>query len=252
MRYLQQQASRRWVRLGLGASMLLTATTVLGSHSRGALLAIIAMTLFLWWKGERKIRPGLAMVAAGAVILSLMPEEWWSRMETIGAYEQDASSMGRINAWWMAWNLALDRFFGGGFMVWTGPVFQTYAPNPADVHAAHSIYFQVLGEHGFVGLLLFVAVGLSTWIAARRLGSDRAAIPAAKWGADLGAMVQVSMLGYAVGGAFLSLAYFDLPYDLMVAVVAAAAVVRKEAAANQPHAARVAALAGSSSRHTLA
>lgn len=34
-------------------------------------------------------------------------------------------------------------------------------------------------------------------------------------------MVQVSLLGYAVGGAFLSLAYFDLPYNMMVMVVLA-------------------------------
>jgi hypothetical protein len=34
-------------------------------------------------------------------------------------------------------------------------------------------------------------------------------------------MVQVSLVGYAVGGAFLSLAYFDLPYNMMVMVVLA-------------------------------
>jgi hypothetical protein len=32
-------------------------------------------------------------------------------------------------------------------------------------------------------------------------------------------MIQVSMVGYAVGGAFLSLAYFDLPYNIMVVLV---------------------------------
>ena len=231
MRYLQQQASRRWVRLALGLAMLLTAITVLGSYSRGALVAISAMLLFMWWKGDRKMLLGLVLIAAVPVALSLMPEAWWSRMESIGNYEQDASAMGRINAWKMAWNLALDRFFGGGFMVWSGPVFQTYAPDPTDVHAAHSIYFQVLGEHGFVGLLLFVAIGASTWMAARRLVRDFASIPEHKWAADLGTMVQVGMLGYAAGGAFLSLAYFDLPYDLMAAIVAVGAVCRRAAIA---------------------
>ena len=231
MRYLQQRASHRWLRLALGLTMLLTAITVLGSYSRGALVAISVMLLFMWWKGDRKIVLGLALVAAVPVILSLMPEAWWSRMDTIGNYEQDASAMGRINAWKMAWNLALDRSFGGGFMVSTGPVFQTYAPDPTDVHAAHSIYFQVLGEHGFVGLLLFVAIGASTWMAARRLVRDFASIPGAKWAADLGTMVQVSMLGYAAGGAFLSLAYFDLPYDLVSVIVAVGLVCRRAAVA---------------------
>ena len=105
------------------------------------------------------------------------------------------------------------------------------ASYPDDVHAAHSIYFQVLGEHGFVGLLLFVAIGASTWMAARRLVRDFASIPEHKWAADLGTMVQVGMLGYAAGGAFLSLAYFDLPYDLMAVIVAVGAVCRRAAIA---------------------
>ena len=32
-------------------------------------------------------------------------------------------------------------------------------------------------------------------------------------------MCQTSLVGYAVGGAFLSLAYFDLPYNIVVILV---------------------------------
>ena len=63
--------------------------------------------------------------------------------------------MGRINAWTMALNLAKDNFFGGGFSIYESAVFARYAPDP-EARAAHSIYFQVLGEHGFVGLFLFL------------------------------------------------------------------------------------------------
>ena len=227
MRYLQMQSSRKWIRLALGAAMFLTTISVLGSHSRGALLAVVAMASYFWWKAESKLGWGLAIGVVALVILPFMPEQWWSRMETIGTYQQDASAMGRINAWWMAWHLAQDRFFGGGFMIATGSVFRIYAPVPDDPHAAHSIYFQVLGEHGFVGLFIFVSMGVLTWFAASRLIRQSTQDPATKWAADLAAMIQVSMFGYAVGGAFLSLAYFDLPYDMMVAVVVAAAVVRK-------------------------
>jgi probable O-glycosylation ligase (exosortase A-associated) len=188
------------------------------------------MTVALWWKGNRKFGWGIALATAGVVILLFMPAEWWGRMRTIGTYEKDASALGRINAWWMAWHLALDRFFGGGFMIWTGSVFRIYAPNPDDPHAAHSIYFQVLGEHGFVGLLLFLGMGFSTWRAAGRLVRRYAKAPQTQWAADLGAMAQVSMVAYAVGGAFLSLAYFDLPYDVMVMVVIAARVVQHQTA----------------------
>ena len=184
-----------------------------------------------------------------ALLLKIPPEGYL--VETIH-YQQDASALGRINAWWMAWHLAQDRFFGGGFMISTGSVFRIYAPVPDDQHAAHSIYFQVMGEHGFVGLFLFLSVGVLTWFAAQRLIRQCAATPATKWAADLAAMVQVGMLGYAVGGAFLSLAYFDLPYDMMAAVLVAASVVRKAVARDAPQAERAAPPAGRASRETLA
>ncbi len=59
-------------------------------------------------------------------------------------------------------------------------------------------------------------------------------IPQAKWTADLGSMVQVSLVGYAVGGAFLSLSYFDLPYDMMVLVVLARSWVERRAWEYEP------------------
>ena len=40
-------------------------------------------------------------------------------------------------------------------------------------------------------------------------------------------MVQVSLIGYFVGGMFLSLSYFDLPYNLMVLVVLARVWIAK-------------------------
>lgn len=129
--------------------------------------------------------------------------------------------MGRINAWLMAFNLAKDRFFGGGYSVYNPITFARYAPNPLDVHAAHSIYFQVLGEHGFIGLALFIVLWVTVWRWAGWLRRNGRATPETSWVADLGALTQVSLVGYAVGGAFLSLAYFDLPYNLLVLVVVA-------------------------------
>jgi len=41
-------------------------------------------------------------------------------------------------------------------------------------------------------------------------------------------MIQVSLVGYAVGGAFLNLAYFDVPYYLLAAVVLTRVLVEKE------------------------
>jgi probable O-glycosylation ligase (exosortase A-associated) len=219
MRFLQMQMKGRWTKMLMTACMVLMALSALGSHSRGALLAIAAMALVLWWRGHSKIVGALLIVAVAVALLSLMPAEWWERMNTIKSYQQDESALGRINAWHMAWNLAKANFFGGGFMVWTGTIFAIYAPDPLDVHAAHSIYFMVLGEHGFVGLFIFLVLFTMVWFKAGTLRVKGRAQPQTKWLSDLGGMLQVSLAGYAVGGAFLSLSYWDLPYNLLVLAV---------------------------------
>jgi probable O-glycosylation ligase (exosortase A-associated) len=234
MRYLQTQMTSRVASLAMTIAMGLCVVTVLGTYSRGALFGLAFMGGFFWLKGSRKLVWGILIIAMTLAGLSLMPDPWWERMETIRMYQSDASALGRINAWWLAFNVAKDRLFGGGFMIWSAPVFLRYAPVPDDVHAAHSIYFQVLGEHGFIGLFLFLSIGVSTWLSALRLAKAAQNRPELRWARELGAMAQVSMIAYAVSGAFLSLAYYDLPYDVMIVVTLALRFVRAEQAQTSP------------------
>ncbi|HUX27653.1 MAG TPA: putative O-glycosylation ligase, exosortase A system-associated [Terracidiphilus sp.] len=221
MRFVQLQGSSFWLKQGMSAAMVLSAAAVLGSQSRGALLAAGAMAIYLWLKSPRKALFGFALLLVGGVLVAFMPVSWDQRMNSIADYQHDASAQGRINAWWMAWNLAKSHLAGGGFAIYTPDVFGAYAPNPNDLHAAHSIYFQVLGEHGFIGLLLFLALWWSVWRVAGWLIAQGGKNPETLWCKHLGAMCQVSLVGYFVGGAFLSLAYFDLPYDILLLVVVA-------------------------------
>lgn len=221
MYFLRTQYSRPWIRHAFLLAMILTATAAIGSQSRGALLAILAMAALLWIRVSQKGLFAMLIIAVGIALASFMPESWHSRMSTISDYQEDGSAMGRINAWHMTWNLARDRFFGGGFDIYNPATFQAYAPEPDNIHAAHSIYFQVLGEHGFVGLILFLLIWFFTWRSAGWLRANAQSDRQTEWAAVLGAMVQVSLIGYAVGGAFLSLAYFDLPYNMLVLVVLA-------------------------------
>lgn len=229
MYYLLLQADRKWVKYGLVAAMLLSAAAAIGSHSRGALLAIAAMAFYMWLKAPRKFLVGSALFITGSALLALMPEMWEARMGTIANYEQDASAMGRINAWWNAYNVATSRITGAGFDMYTPQIFALYAPDPIDIHAAHSIYFQVLGEHGFIGLFLFLGMWYSVWRTATWLIKNGGKEPETKWCQYLGAMTQVSLIGYAIGGAFLSLAYFDLPYNALVMVVLARSWMERKA-----------------------
>lgn len=222
MYYLRLVSTKRWVRHGLLAAMLLSGVSALGTHSRGALLAIIAMLVVLWWRLPRKGLTLVPMLVASVAIISFMPENWVLRMETIRTYGEDGSAMGRINAWWTMFNMANDRLLGGGFSVYSPSVFAAYAPDPNIPRAAHSIYFQVLGEHGWIGFGLFLLIWILGWRMAGRIRRDaRRQEGELRSLGLLAGMCQVSLVGYAVGGAFLSLAYFDLPYNILVILVVA-------------------------------
>lgn len=227
MYYLMRSVRNKWGRYALMASMGLCALSSLGSYSRGAFLALVAMGALLWFKSKEKVALGLALVLLVPVLLLAMPAQWFERMNTVKTYQEDESAMGRVNAWQMAFNLAKDRPLGGGFQIYDGGVFAMYAPIPNDVHAAHSIYFQILGEHGFLGLAIYLLLGLLTWRTGTWLIKNAQTDPEHRWAAEMAMMIQVSLLGFAVGGAFLSLAYFDVPYYLMVALVAARELVER-------------------------
>ena len=164
-RYLQLHTEDLWVRRALFAAMALCLVSAIGSQSRGAFLAMAAMGILLWIKSRQKGLIGLLVLITLPTAWWLMPDSWAERMSSIQTYDQDSSAMGRINAWWMSWNLAVDRFpIGGGFAVDNADVFMRYAPDPTNILVAHSIYFQVLGQHGFMGLAILLTVFGFTWL----------------------------------------------------------------------------------------
>ena len=221
MRYLQLVSLNKWIRHGLTVTMVLTAVSVFGSHSRGAFLAIAAMSIFLWWRGRRKFVLGVLMVGLGFGLLAFMPSMWKERMATIQDYQTEGSAMGRLHAWSTMLNIASDRIAGGGFDIYRDEVFAVYSSGEDVTRAAHSIYFQVLGEHGFIGLALFIGFWCLVWRTTGWVRRRARGDPETEWALHLADMCQVSLVGYAVGGAFLSLAYFDLPYNIMVLAVLA-------------------------------
>ena len=222
IRYLHLQEARRWAKTGLAVALVLTGVAAIGSQSRGGMLAMVAMGLFLWLKSRHKIVTGFYMVIAVAIMASVMPQEWYDRMNTIKTYQEDESAQGRINAWHTAYNVAKDRITGGGFDMFRPPTFREYAPVPWNVHDVHSIYFEIMGEQGFIGFGLFILLGVLAWIRAQQIIKRCKNDPDRKWAADLAAMIQVSLVGYATAGAFLGMSHFDLPYHLVIILVLAA------------------------------
>lgn len=219
MRFLQTQLEKPWHRHLMGLAAILCAAAALGSQSRGGLVAICAMTLLMWWRGRNRLTSGLVIVFAAVVLTSFMPESWFERMNTIKTYEADGSAQGRLSAWTVAIGLANDHLTGVGFSTGLSEYFARYANIEHGGVVAHSIYFEVLGQHGYIGLLIFLSIGIAAWRAAAQVRKAAAKIPEAQWCVQLASMCQVSLLGYAVGGAFLTLAFYDLPYYVLALVV---------------------------------
>lgn len=230
MRYLQLQEKSHLVRLGLTVGMVLTIISAVGSQSRGALVGLLVTGTIFWFKSRRKLMLAIFIALSVVLVVTIMPESWYQRMDTIDTYQQDDSAMGRINAWWTAWNVARNRFLGGGFEMWRPPVFRQFAPQPENVHDAHSIYFKVLGEHGFVGLFLFLLLLALTWWKCGAIIQIAKKNAELLWARDLATMIQVSMVGYMSAGAFLGLSYFDYIYHLIAVVVVTYALIEKAAA----------------------
>ncbi len=212
--YLYRISEKKWQRYGLAFAGVMSLASAVGSQSRGALLAMVAVAGFFWLKTKSKLVSGIGIVIIALIGWFVMPQSWHDRMGSIQNYQEDSSAMSRINSWQYSINVANDRLTGGGFNSWTRETFAIYAPNPESVFVAHSIYFSVLGEHGWPGLLLFLLVLGLTWRSLSRVIRQTNNIEGSQENI-LARMLQVSLIAYMAGGAFLSLSYFDLSWHLI-------------------------------------
>lgn len=228
MRALQLHEKNKYVRWALGAAMVLSAFSVAGSYSRGAFVGATAMLIFFWLKSRQKIFTGIGVVVVASVVLMSMPQTWWDRMGTIQTYQEDSSAQGRIDAWYTAVGVANHRFFGAGFEGWSQENFDRFSRPGAPARDVHSIYFEVLGEHGWGALVLFLALGWLTWGTGAWIVRNTRDRQELRWYHDVAVMTQVGLVAYAAGGAFLGLAYYDLPYALIGTLVLLRVFVERE------------------------
>jgi probable O-glycosylation ligase (exosortase A-associated) len=212
--YLWRHSANRAVRIGLTTAGVLTFLSVLGSYSRGAYLALGALCVLGWLRSRKKLLYPILVAAIAYPALNFMPQHFYDRLDTVSsvnAAETDGSFQGRVLAWKVAYYYARDHFpFGAGF---AGPqkpgIFNFYFPLES-THAAHSIYFQVLGEHGFIGLAFFLVILVLAFWNCQKIRKAASHHPDLAWARDLATMIQLSLLAYCIGGAALSMAYDDV------------------------------------------
>lgn len=212
------------------AAFWLAGLATVFTYSRGALLGLAAIAPFVFLKMRYKsVLLVLAFVVASSMMV-LVPDKLVERAETIQNYEEDWSAMQRIQAWGVNWNIAAEHPLGAGFRFeyagderWLSYAnFMGEWNNQARV--AHSNYFQMLGQHGFVGLALYLGLLFGVLLRLFRLGWKARSREETRWISEYAWALFVGIIAYAVAGAFLNLAFFTLFY----AFVAAAMVLGRE------------------------
>jgi len=217
--FLAQTESRPWVKRVFMVLFLATIPAIFFTYSRGALVGLVVLAVMMFLQLRQRLLLVPVFVLALGVVAIFAPQSWKDRMDPTRADAVDVSARSRINAWTFSWRLANDYpIAGGGFATFTPELFEVYAPRTRDLHGPHSIYFQILAEHGFVGLFLFLMLVLSCFASMRRViklgrrSRDRELVNYAH-------MLWFSIVGFLVSGLFLGRAYFDYFYAIVACVV---------------------------------
>jgi O-antigen ligase len=149
-----------------------------------------------------------------------MDASWFERMNTIKDANEDGSFMGRVMAWKLSILMALNSpIWGGGFdavaygPTWRGLLSQwhlvSWIPSPVPVkgYVAHSIYFQVLGDMGFVGFFVFFSM---IWVTYRKYKKLMRSPSSSEWLKTVSMYCTIAIVCYLVAGAALSVAYNEI------------------------------------------
>jgi probable O-glycosylation ligase (exosortase A-associated) len=219
--FLAQAESRPWLKRVLVFLAFATIPAILFTYSRGALVGLLGMGALMFIRLPMQQRFLLTPVILIGLTLAAVfaPESWQYRMKSITNYSMDSSAQGRLNAWRFSINLAADYpISGGGFGTFTEELYSRYSfVRTGEALTAHSVYFQVLADHGYVGLFLYLVLMGSAFLTTSRLykqaemRDDSVAMRYAN-------MFRFSLVGFAASGAFLSRAYFDYFFCIVACI----------------------------------
>lgn len=225
--YMSSYAKHPLLRLSALTAAVITIAAVIGTHSRGGFVAMTAVALWLVLTSRKRL-PALTVFIAGVIfVIAIAPSAWTERMETIQEAEQESSFMTRVEAWQVSSAIALHNpVLGGGFhAVATQPVWDRFKGQKgllgfvdvgfvSDVfRAAHSIYFEVLGDMGFLGFFIFMALllnALKNSIQINRLAKQGGLD--LEWAVDLSRSLAATIFAFMVGGLTVSIAYTEFIY----------------------------------------
>ena len=191
----------------------------ISTYSRGAFIAGGALALFYMARSRHRLRTAVGIAVVCLTILPLMPNEFWERMETItaGQEERDSSASERLHLWGVGLKMAqANPIIGVGFNSFR------YAVNVYDTEvsyegekAPHSSWIGVLSEMGVLGLILYSLVLCQVFAVARRSQRLPQDHPDARGAHAFGRALQGCVIVIAVGGTFLHIQYTEMLWHLV-------------------------------------
>ena len=219
-------------------SAILCFVALLGTQSRGGLVGLVGQALFAVYRSNRKMISTLAMLFVLSIGFVFMPANWTERMFTISTDESklDQSASNRIIQWYYAIDIANVRpLFASGFnSFYYKPYYYKFVAHLDENRAVHSNYFQVLGEQGYIGLLLYLAMWITFLVTSQRHAKIALKHDELIWAGNLLKALQYAFVGYAFNGLTVNMAYLDLPYFLMAFSVLLITHVRQESQIASP------------------
>jgi probable O-glycosylation ligase (exosortase A-associated) len=192
---------------------------VIFTKSRGAFLSLGIILLLSNLASRNPIRNTLMLAAVVGAAYLVIPAQYFDRMDTFKDIQADDSAMSRVFFWHLSWLQALSHpVFGIGLdnhMLYNLDFYRAELGNATN-HVAHSVYFQILAETGFVGLAIYLAICLSTLFALHRTHARARAIqsryPDLAWVVSASFWMRNAFFGYMFGSAFLNMLIFDFPW----------------------------------------
>lgn len=233
---------------GLTGSYLII---TVGTEARTGLIAIAALAGLIWWRSKQKV-----VIAAGMAMLALLsipfiPQTFMDRMATITDFQTDESASTRIAVWDWTLDYVADHPQGGGFNVFRINEVEyelaqrTGEGETADVstititdsaRAFHSSYFEVLGELGYPGFLLWGSAVIIFYVQTRRIytrsrkalkeiSEENPEFRTLEWSASFGRSASIFVPVYMAGSLFVGIAFQPPFYHVMALTIAVSYIV---------------------------
>jgi probable O-glycosylation ligase (exosortase A-associated) len=211
--------------------IVIALATVVGTTARTGIIAVAVMCLISMLQSKKKMWWIAGLALAGIVVLNLdlSATRWGNRMSTIETYNADSSAMGRIKVWQWTLDYVGSHPMGGGFdaylhnrIIGVSPDGQAILLPEGQVggKAFHSIYFEVLGEQGIAGFIMyFLMVGLAL-VKLIRLKNTWKDDPGMAWIAGLANAMMTAIFVFLAGGSFVGIAYQPYIFYMLSLTVA--------------------------------